>query len=184
MNFWPNQYIFQLKWHLCSPRYLRRKCRCSCTYPTSHHTLISRTLSKDLCPSSLCPCGHLLASGCHHLPVNLSPGLQAPDSSSQQSPPCKGNVSKMQTPPLSPSPHCPTVQNSHTQLRLSLEPGPSSLKIKSRLISQNCLPSSTLWPERKLKSLKSISSHCQSSSRLCSPSPQKLKMHLPGPTPG
>ena len=110
MNFWPTNTFFQLKWHLCSPSYFRRKRRCSLYCPTSHHIQISRTLyPKHLCPLLPWPCGHLLASRCHHLPVNLcSPGPPGfwliPSHSSLHH--AKRNHSKMQTPPpLSHSPH-------------------------------------------------------------------------------
>ena len=116
-TFWPTNTFFQLKWHLCSPSYLRRKRRYSLHCPTSHHTKISRTLyPKHLCPLLLWPRGHLLSIGCHHLPVNLCsrgpPGSWLiPSHSSLHH--AKRNLSKMQTPPpLSHSP--PTASQSKT----------------------------------------------------------------------
>lgn len=91
---------------------------------SNHHTHISRTHHpKHLCPLFPWPRGHLLASGHHHLTVNLcSPGPQAPDSSSPEAVSTRQRESsKLQTPP--PLFHSPLLASGysrklHTRLRL------------------------------------------------------------------
>ena len=136
MNFLANQYIF----HLCSSCYLRRKQRCSLRCP-NHHAHISRTHHpKHLCPLFAWPRGHLLASGHHHLTVNLcSPGptgswLILSWGSLHQA---MRNPSKLQTPP--PLFHSPLLASGYSWKLPHLaetalqDPGLSPLRKRKKL---------------------------------------------------